>query len=100
MLSEGCSMAERAIHQIDKQTWRKWSFYITIVIFIVIAISIYFLIIHSYEAGKLVSRSPSGDKLSQAWFYITADIAVLAVCLTYVFARLYSFYRTIQLRAW
>jgi len=94
-------MAETRIHQIDKKTWNKWSFYINIIIFIIIALVIYLLIIDSYNAGKIASAQVYGaDQLSQAWLTIGRDIAFLAICLTYVFFILYRYQRLIIRRSW
>jgi len=93
-------MVKTQIHQIDKKTWNKWSFYVNIVVFIVIAVSIYLLIIDSYAAGKLASQTYSGDQLSQAWLFIARDIAFLAVCFTIVFFQLFKYQRLIIRRSW
>jgi hypothetical protein len=82
-------MTETRKHQIDREIWGKWSFYIDIVVFIIIAIFIYLLTIDSYSAGTL--ELLGGWKLSQAWFVIARDVAFLAVGLTWIFFRLYKY---------
>ena len=93
-------MKDAQIHQIDKKTWNKWSFYINIVVFIITAISIYLLIIDSYTAGKFASQLYGGDQLSQAWLSIARDVAFLAICLTYIFFQLFKYQRIIIRRSW
>ncbi|MFW6121766.1 MAG: hypothetical protein ACOC80_12850 [Petrotogales bacterium] len=93
-------MKEPYIHQIDKKTWNKWSFYINIVVFIIIAISVYLLIIDSYNAGKLASQLYGGDQISQAWLFIARDVAFLAITLTYIFFQLFKYQRIIIRRSW
>ena len=82
-------MVESRLHQINKKTWNKWSFYLNIIVFIVIALFIILLILDSYNAGKLAGHV-SGDQLSQAWIYIARDVAFLAIALTWTFFQLFK----------
>jgi len=93
-------MIESQFPQIDRKTWNKWLFYINILVFIIIAVSIYFIIIDSYAAGKLASQPHTGDALSQAWLIIARDIAFIAVCFTYIFFQLFKYQRIIIRRTW
>jgi len=92
-------MVETWLHQIDKKTWNKWSFYLNIVVFIVIALFIFLLIVDAYNAGKLASVAV-GDELSQAWIYIARDVAFLAITLTWVFFQLFKKQLLIMRRSW
>lgn len=83
------------IHQIDKKTWSKWSFYINIIIFILVAVFFYLLIVDSYEAGRL-----SGELASQAWLQVSRDVAVLAIALTWIFFQLFKNQLLIMRRNW
>ena len=83
-------MVDQSFRQISKKTWYRWSFYINIVLFFVIAISTYFLILDSYQAGKL-SRI-GGDSLSQQWLYIARDIVFLAISIALIF---FQFFRNL-----
>lgn len=93
-------MAESGMHQVDRNTWNKWSFYINIIVFIIIAIFISLLIIDSYGVGKLVYENKGGDMISQAWLNIARDVAFLAIGLTYVFFQLFKYQRLISRRPW
>ena len=94
-------MVERHTHQIDKRTWHKWSFYINIVMFIIIAIAIYLIILDSYHAGQIASSQAYGtDQLSQAWLIIVRDVAFLAIALSYIFFLLFRYQRLIMRRSW
>jgi preprotein translocase subunit SecG len=90
-------MTEARKQQIDRETWDKMSFYIDIVVFAIIAICIYLLIQHSFHAGK-ISGLASGTVLSQAWFTIAGIIAFLAICLTWIFFRLFRYRGQIERR--
>jgi hypothetical protein len=90
-------MIETRIHEIDKKTWHKWLFYINIVVFIIIAISIYLLIIDSYKAGTLRDTT---DPLAQAMLHVARDVAFLAISLTYIFFQLFKYQRLIIRRSW
>jgi hypothetical protein len=83
-------MNERTITQISKKTWYRWSFYVNIALFFIVAISLYFLILDSYTAGKLASTG--GDTLSQQWLYIGRDIAFVSISLALVF---FQFFRNL-----
>ncbi len=49
-------MSENPILPVDKKTWNKWSFYINVVIFIIIAVVIYLLILDAFNAGTVYAR--------------------------------------------
>ena len=91
-------MAEGQLHQIDKKTWNKWSFYLNIIIFAIVALASSLLILHSYTAGTF--RLVGGDTFAQVMLYIAADAVVLAICLTYIFVQLFRYQRIIIRRSW
>ena len=93
-------MVERNLHQIDRKTWHRWSFYVNIIVFIIIAIAVYLLILDTYTAGQIAGRGSGGDVLSQAWLLIVRDIAFIAIALTYVFFQLFKYQRMIIRRSW
>ncbi len=85
---------------IDRNTWRKWSFYVNIAVFIIIALAIYLLMVDVYNAGKYSALGFAGDALSQAWLIVARDVALLAISFTYVFFQLFNYQRTIIRRSW
>ncbi len=84
-------MDDNTFRQISKKTWYRWSFYVNIVLFFIIAISLFLLIIDSYNAGK-IAITGAGDTLSQAWLVIARDVAFLSVSLALVF---FQFFRNL-----
>lgn len=82
---------DNRIRQISRKTWYGWSFYINIVLFFIVAISVLFLILDSYAAGKIVILG-GGDALSQAWLYIARDIGFLSIALALIF---FQFFRNL-----
>ncbi len=44
-------MVENIVRQTTKKTWYKWSLYINIILFFIVAIMLYFTIIDAYSAG-------------------------------------------------
>jgi hypothetical protein len=92
-------MAESWIHQVDKKTWNKLSFYVNIILFIVVALATFVLILDSYSAGK-IATSGAGDQLSQAWIYIVRDIAFIAIALAIIFYQFFRNLRILMLRSW
>ena len=94
-------MAEGWFQQMDKQKWNKMSFYINIILFIVIAISVVFIILDAYNAGKVASNQfASPDDLSQAWIYIARDVAFLTVSISLIFFQFFRNLRLIIQRSW
>jgi len=83
-------MDDRTLNQISKKTWYRWSFYINIVLFFIIAIFFYLLIVDSYNAGRVASLG--GEVLSQAWLMIARDVAFLSIALALVF---FQFFRNL-----
>ena len=81
-------MTDNTFHQMSKKTWYKWSFYINIVLFFIVAISILLLIIDSYSAGKIFYVG--GDTQSQAWIYIARDVAFLSISLALIFFQFFG----------
>jgi len=87
-------MTETRKQQIDKEIWDKWSFYIDIIVFAIIGICIYLLIKHSYYAGLY-----RGSGLeSQEWLTIAGVVGFFAICLTWIFIRLYMYRGQIEKR--
>lgn len=89
-------MIDNKKQQVDKETWGKMSFYIDIIVFFIIAICLYLLIQQSYYAG--MNHDVSGIRLSQQWFRISGIVGILAVCLTWIFFRLFRYRGQIQQR--
>lgn len=76
-------MADIITQRISKKTWYKWSFYINIVLFFLIALFIYLLI-----RDCLGYNIAGGD----SWLYIARDIAFLSIALALVF---FQFFRNL-----
>ena len=72
-------MADNAFHQMSKKTWYKWSFYINIILFFIVALFIYLLIIDCLE----YSRG------SYEWIYIVRDISFLSISLALIFFQFF-----------
>jgi hypothetical protein len=71
----------KKINQISRKTWYKWSFYINIVLFFIVALFVYLLVIDSLQF-----------KGGYDWLYITRDIGFLAVALALIF---FQFFRNL-----
>ncbi|MBN1280551.1 MAG: hypothetical protein JXA00_02775 [Candidatus Thermoplasmatota archaeon] len=86
-------MAETQVLPMDKKTWSKYSFYINVVVFFIIAIFIYLLIKDSISVGMSLNDP-------NAWFMVVRDIAFLSVGLVILFVQMYLNYRKLSRRAW
>jgi len=81
-------MAEK-LHQIGKQTWYRWSFYINVVLFFIVAFLIYLL-----TRDCLDYRSTSSS-----WMYVTRDLVLLAIALAFIFFQFFRNLMTIMRRS-
>ena len=92
-------MSENPILPVDKKTWNKWSFYINVIIFFIVAVFIYLLVIDSYNAGS-ISVQNNTNLLSNAWIMVVRDIAFLVASLVIIFFQLFSYYKQLSRRSW
>jgi hypothetical protein len=92
-------MSENPILPVDKKTWNKWSFYINIVLFIIIGVFIYLLILDAFNAGTLYAENDT-NLLTNAWFAIVRDVAFLSVSLVILFVQMFNYYRQLSRRSW
>ena len=91
-----CVMSENPILPVDKKTWNKWSFYINVIIFIIVAVFIYLLFTDAYGAGMVHGSSYVTDKL----VLVMRDVAFLAVGLVILFVQMFNYYRQLSRRSW
>ena len=71
----------KKFNQISRKTWYKWSFYINIILFFIVALFVYLLVIDCLEF-----------KGGYNWLYITRDIGFLSVALALIF---FQFFRNL-----
>jgi hypothetical protein len=71
-------MVENIIRQTSKKTWYRISFYVNIILMLIVGIFFYLLIKDSIDYGR-----NGGD----IWLYITRDVAFLAIVLTVIFVQ-------------
>ena len=71
-------MVDEIMRNVSKKTWYKWSLYINIVLFFIVALFLYLLVIDSIEYGRV-----RGD----AWLLVTRDVAFVSVSLSLIFAQ-------------
>ena len=71
-------MADDMFSQMSKKTWYKWSLYINIILFFIIALFLY-LLVRDFMTYKL-----EGGEL---WLNVTRDIAFISVSLALIFVQ-------------
>ena len=76
-------MVEEIIRKTPKKTMYKWSIYINVVLFFLVAVITYFLVMDSIDAGKYGGTD---------YLNIVRDVAFLAVVLAFIF---YQFFKNI-----
>jgi uncharacterized membrane protein YiaA len=92
-------MSENPILPVDKKTWNKWSFYINVVIFIIIAVFIYLLFQDALSAGRVYDKLDT-YALTNAMIAVMRDVAFLAVGLVILFVQMFNYYRQLSRRSW
>jgi uncharacterized membrane protein len=92
-------MSENPGLSVDKKTWNKWSFYLNVVIFIIIAVFIYLLIFDAFNAGNVFTRNDP-TLLTNAWIAVVRDVAFLTVGLVILFVQMFNYYRQLSRRSW
>ncbi len=93
-------MVDNKFQHTERKTWHRWTFYINIIMFVIIAISIFFLVIDSYYSGKLAHEGVGGDVFATAWVHIMRDIVIIAIALTWIFIQLFRNQWLIIKRNW
>jgi hypothetical protein len=83
-------MVDSIVRQTSKKTWYKWSFYINIILFFIVALFVYLLVIDSIQFGR------EGEDL---WIRVTRDIAFLSVALALIFFQFFRNLLTIMRRS-
>jgi len=81
-------MVENVLRQTSKKTWYRWSLYINLVLFFIVALFIYLLIKDCIDVGVTKITGEGGD----VWLYVARDIAFIAVSLALIF---YQFIRNL-----
>jgi len=78
-------MADNIAQRISKKTWYRWSFYINIILFFIIALFIYLLVVDrlTYSAVNYGSYN---------WLAIARDLVFLSISLALVF---FQFFRNL-----
>jgi hypothetical protein len=88
-------MVENIIRQTTKKTWYKWSFYINIILFFIVAIFIYFVVNDAWWAGRAYENSECSDEL----FALARDISILAIAIALLFFQFFKNLWTIMKRS-
>jgi len=76
-------MVDEMIRQVSKKTWYKWSLYINIILFFIVAVFIYLLI-----KDSMLVESKGGD----TWLFVARDVAFIAIALALIF---FQFFRNL-----
>ena len=71
-------MVDEMMRNVSKKTWYKWSLYINIVLFFLVALFLYLLVVDSIDYGSM-----GGD----VWLRVTRDVAFISISLTLIFAQ-------------
>jgi len=89
-------MVDNLIRQTSKKTWYKWSLYINIVLFFLVAVFTYLVVKDAYSAG-LAYDSDVGN--AGALFALARDVAVLGIVIALIFFQFFRNLMTIMKRS-
>ena len=81
-------MVDDMFQKVAKKTWYRWSFYVNIILFFIVALFLYLLIKDSIMVGELKAQGEASD----AWLFVARDVAFLAIALALIF---FQFFRNI-----
>ncbi len=76
-------MVENIVRQTSKKTWYRWSVYINVVLFFIVALMVYFLVRHSIDYGS---------KGGELWRWVTLDVGIMAIAISLIF---FQFFRNL-----
>ena len=71
-------MVDDVIRKTSKQTWYKWSLYINIILFFIVALFVTLLTVDSINYGRYEE---------EYWLNVTRDIAFISVALSLIFVQ-------------
>ncbi len=77
------------VQRIDRQTWRKYLFYVDLVVISIFAISLSLLVRHTFLAGQWFERGQFGISMDVMWL-VVIDTAFLVGALSWM---VYRFFR-------
>ena len=80
-------MTDASFNKISRKTWYRWSIYINLLLFFIVALFITLLLIDSFNAGRVAYDTA---QISQAWTLVVRDIAFLSVALALVFFQFFK----------
>ena len=88
-------MPDSMLQNLTRQKWYRWSIYINVILFFIIALFVVLLVIDSYNAGMTAQMSTaSTHEATQAMLLVARDIGFLAVALAFVF---FQFFRNLMM---
>lgn len=88
-------MVENIVRQTTKKTWYKWSLYVNVILFFIVAIMLYFTIFDAYWAGFYGNGGNNTDQM----FYLLRDIAILIIAIALLFFQFFKNLFTIMKRS-
>jgi hypothetical protein len=91
-------MVDNIVRQTSKKTWYKWSVYINIILFFIVAMMLYFVIVDAYNAGFIGGNDPLRTNTDEM-FALARDIAILGVVIALIFFQFFKNLFTIMKRS-
>lgn len=76
------------VQRVDRATWRRYLFYVDLVVMAIFAISLMLLVRHTFVAGQMRAREELSIVTQMLWL-VVADTAFLVGSLMWIFFRFF-----------
>jgi NhaP-type Na+/H+ or K+/H+ antiporter len=88
-------MVENIVRKTTKKTWYKWSLYVNIILFFIVAIMLYFVVIQSYDAGRayVINEGNNADEMWSLMYYIAILVIAIVLLFFQFFKNLFTIMR-------
>lgn len=86
--ARGPGMEFEDFQKVDRATWRKYLFYIDLVVIGVFSVALILLVRHTFHAGQAVQRDELDASTRLLWL-VVSDTAFLVAALGWIFYRFF-----------
>ncbi|KAA0008020.1 MAG: hypothetical protein J7L32_04655 [Thermoplasmata archaeon] len=82
-------MNDISMSGLDRNTKERLMFFIDLMMFFIVAISMFFLVLNAYNAGKFFGSGSMGYA-QQSLFYMAGSLVFVTVSMMWIFVRFFT----------
>ncbi|HID24983.1 MAG TPA: hypothetical protein EYP23_00740 [Thermoplasmata archaeon] len=82
-------MVETPLVGLDRNTKERLMFFMDLMMFFIVAVSMFFLVLNAYNAGRFFGIGSMGCA-QQSLFYVAGSTVFLSVSMTWIFIRFFK----------